>query len=69
MADAVIIELPERIAGIAVRDGNGYRFYASHSLFRTIDTRRFRHVASIRAAAAKLLGSASAQESQALRRF
>ena len=50
MSNAVIIELANYTAGIAVREGSGYRFYASETLFRDIDDRKFRRLRELHAA-------------------
>lgn len=55
MSNAVIIELSNHTAGIAVREGAGYRFYASESLFQDIDTRKFRRLREVHAAVDGLL--------------
>lgn len=55
MSDAIIIELSNHTAGIAVREGAGYRFYASESLFRDIDARKFRRLREVQAAVDGLL--------------
>ena len=65
MTDAIMIEHAERIAEISVRDGSGYRFYASHSLFRPLDTKRFRRITTIRTAVAKLIDGPPARVSPA----
>ena len=50
MSDAFVIETRERTAGIAVRDHDGFRFYASDPDFYRIDKRTFRGLRALRAA-------------------
>ncbi|HEY0522530.1 MAG TPA: hypothetical protein VGD08_04010 [Stellaceae bacterium] len=50
MNDAYVIETQERTAGIAVRDHDGFRFYASDPDFYRIDNRTFRGLRALRAA-------------------
>ncbi len=48
MTDAFAIETNGRSAGIAVRDGKGFLFYASDTLFWTLENRRFRSLHDVR---------------------
>ena len=50
MSDAYVIEAGEVVAGIAIRERGGFRFYASDNPFWDIDQRKFRRLQEIRAA-------------------
>jgi len=41
MSNAYVIETARRTAGIAVRERRGFRFYASDTLFRSLDNHSF----------------------------
>ncbi len=41
MSDAFVVETPHRTAGIAVREEQGFRFYAADSSFFRLDQRIF----------------------------
>ena len=49
MTDAFIIETQGRTAGIAVRDAKNFQFFASDSLFWTLESRRFRTLRELHA--------------------
>ncbi|HXZ01564.1 MAG TPA: hypothetical protein VEI03_16335 [Stellaceae bacterium] len=58
MANAFVIEHRHVTAGIAVRERGGFRFYASHALFFSIEARKFRRLRELHAAIARLADSA-----------
>jgi hypothetical protein len=58
MSNAVIIECRSQTAGIAVREEEGYRFYACQSLFQDIDDKEFQDIRDVRNAVAQLMGQA-----------
>jgi hypothetical protein len=60
MSDAFVIETHERTVGIAVRDHDGFRFYASDPDFYRIDNRTFRGLRALRAAVDSLAESIAA---------
>jgi hypothetical protein len=62
MTDAIIIELPSRTAGIAVRERGGYRFYASERVFHAMDDRTFPRLRDLRAALDRVAANGRAQE-------
>jgi hypothetical protein len=49
MTNAFIIEIQGRTAGIAVHDDKDFQFFASDSLFWTLENRRFRNLRQLRA--------------------
>ncbi|HTZ77104.1 MAG TPA: hypothetical protein VMC10_04320 [Stellaceae bacterium] len=51
MSDAFVIETARHTAGIAVRERGGFRFYASEARFLPLDSRLFRSLGAVRAAA------------------
>lgn len=55
MSDAFIIETGGRAAGVAVRDGNQFQFFASDEPFRGLDSRRFRNLRDVRRSVADIL--------------
>lgn len=50
---AFSIETARHAAAIAVADGQGYRFFAAHPLFNTLDGRHYGTVAAVQRAAIK----------------
>ncbi len=48
---AFSIETSRYSAGIAVADGQGYRFFAAHPLFSSLDGRKYNSVAAVEKAA------------------
>ncbi|MFC7331716.1 hypothetical protein [Rhodocista pekingensis] len=48
---AFVIETATTTAGIAVADGDGYRFFASHPCYGTLEGRRFTSIAAAERAA------------------
>ena len=52
MTDAFVVETEGRTAGIAVRDGKTFRFYASDTMFWNLENRRFRSLRDAHAAVA-----------------
>lgn len=42
MSDSIVIEVHERIAGVAVRDSGGVFFFASDQYFAALDGQPFR---------------------------
>jgi hypothetical protein len=49
--DAYVIETrTDLAAGIAVRDADGFRFFASEGPFYRLENRRFRHLRAVQAA-------------------
>ena len=49
MTDAFVVETQGRTAGIAVRDGKHFQFYASDALFWALENRRFRSLRDVHA--------------------
>ncbi len=50
MTDAFVIETTRHTAGIAVREHQGFRFYAADALFQSLDNVQFRGLRDLRAA-------------------
>lgn len=46
-AHAFVIETDRHTAGLAIVETNGFRFYASNSLFSALEGRRFGSIAAI----------------------
>jgi hypothetical protein len=65
MTDAFIIETQGRTAGIAVRHDKAFQFYASDSLFWSLESRQFRTLREVHATVDTLI---AAQEQRGRRR-
>jgi hypothetical protein len=50
MADGYVIETRDGAAGVAVREGNGFRFFASRRPYYAIDNRTFPRLRAVRSA-------------------
>jgi hypothetical protein len=48
MSGAFIIETKGRAAGVAVRDGNNFQFFASDASFGGLERRKFRNLREVR---------------------
>ena len=54
MSNAFVIESASLTAGLAVREDQGFRFYASDAAFRPLDDRHFHGLRTLRAAVDRL---------------
>jgi hypothetical protein len=54
VSESYIIEVSSQAAGIVVREGGGYRFFAAAQPFYRLDGRLFRHVVDAQRAAVQL---------------
>ena len=59
MADGYVIETRDGAAGVAVREGDGYRFFASRRPFYALDNHTFPRLRAIHSA---LAAAAKAEE-------
>ncbi len=59
MTDAVIIETDSHVAGVAMRERTGYRFYASDALFRSLENFQFRQLRGLQAAVERICREAT----------
>ena len=59
MSGAFIIETEGRAAGVVVRDGNNFQFFASDDVFRGMDSRRFRNLREVRRSVAEIAAKRS----------
>lgn len=55
MADAYVIEMHSRAAGVAVRERRGFRFFAAEGPFFALDQRRFPNLRAVRRAVGRLI--------------
>jgi hypothetical protein len=55
MSGAFIIEAGGRAAGVVVRDGNAFQFFASDDSFWGLVSRRFRNLREVRRSVAEIL--------------
>jgi hypothetical protein len=55
MSGAFIIEAEGRAAGVVVRDGNTFQFFASDDSFWGLESRRFRNLRDVRRSVAEIL--------------
>jgi hypothetical protein len=55
MSDAFVIETAARTAGLAIREGRGFRFYASDHSFQALDNRLFGGIGAIQSAVAAIV--------------
>lgn len=55
MSGAFIIETKGRAAGVAVRDGNSFQFFASDEPFWGLESRRFRNLREVHRSVAGIL--------------
>ena len=53
-SNAYVVAVDRRRVGVAVARGDGFRFIAADPAFRTLDGSRFRHLAQLEQAAARL---------------
>ncbi|MBB1092807.1 hypothetical protein [Rhodopseudomonas pseudopalustris] len=53
MSDAYVIEVHSRTAGIVVRDGRNYCFFASHHDFNSLERRSFGSLVAAQKAATR----------------
>jgi len=60
MPDACVIEVRSRTAGIVVRDGSGYCFFAAHGDFHALERQSFDSLLAAHAAAARCASEAAA---------
>ncbi len=60
MTDAYVIETLHHAAGIAVRDLQGFRFFAAAAPFFALDNRVFPHLRAVRSAVEALAKRAEA---------
>lgn len=61
MSGAFIIETGGRAAGVAVRDGNNFQFFASDEFFSGLDNRRFRNLREVHRSVADILAGVGAK--------
>lgn len=59
MTNAFMIETPHLVAGIAVRERKGFRFFASDRRFLGIDTLKFRGLREVEKAVRRLSPAAA----------
>jgi thiol-disulfide isomerase/thioredoxin len=61
MSGAFIIETDGRAAGVAVRDGNNFQFFASDHSFWGLEARKFRNLREVRRSVADILADDAAK--------
>jgi hypothetical protein len=61
MSGAFIIETEGGAAGVAVRDGNSFQFFASGAPFWRLESRRFRDLQEVRRSVADVLANVEAK--------
>jgi hypothetical protein len=60
MSDACVIEVRSRTAGIVVREGSGYCFFAAHGDFHALERQSFDSLLAAQSAAARCASQADA---------
>jgi hypothetical protein len=65
MSGAFIIETKGRAAGVAVRDGNSFQFFASDEPFWGLESRRFRTLRDVHRSVAGIVADVEAKRHSA----